>query len=104
MGSKEKTTLSLDPEIKREGMAALHAMGLNLTTFVEMGLRATINEGRLPFSPVLPTAASAESRGAKQDARRRIAELNAATPLAVRQTLADLTPQDERRILEERDV
>ena len=107
MGSKEKTTLSLDPEIKREGTAALHAMGLNLTTFVEMGLRATINEGRLPFSPVLPTAASAasaESRGAKQDARQRIAELNAATPLAVRQTLADLTPKDERRILEERDV
>ena len=49
MGTKEKTTLSLDPEIKREGTAALHAMGLNLTTFVEMGLRATINEGRLPF-------------------------------------------------------
>ena len=103
MGTKEKTTLSLDPEIKREGTAALHAMGLNLTTFVEMGLRATINEGRLPFVPVLPTASNG-GRNAKQDASRRIAELNAATPLAVRQALADLTPQDERRILEERDV
>ena len=103
MASKEKTTLSIDPEIKREGTAVLHAMGLNLTTFVEMGLRQTINEGRLPFTPSLPSTAAAH-RLSTEDAIRRIGELNALTPLSARQALGDLTPDDERRILEERDA
>ena len=103
MTTKEKTTLSLDPEIKREGTAVLHAMGLNLTTFVEMGLRQTINEGQLPFTPSLPTTPHSRSLSAK-DAARRISELNASTPLAVRQALGDLKPEDERRILEERNA
>ena len=39
-----------------------------------------------------------------RDVGSHIAELNAATPPAVRQALADLTLQSQRRILEERDV
>lgn len=51
MPVKEKTTLSLDAGTKREGIAILDEMGLNLSTFVEMSLRQTIHEGRLPFTP-----------------------------------------------------
>ena len=45
-----------------------------------------------------------EGHADREDVGSHIAELNAATPPAVRQALADLTLQNQRRILEERDV
>ncbi len=54
--TKEKATLSLDPQTKRDGIAILDEIGLNLSTFVEMSLRQTIHEGGLPFKPTVGRA------------------------------------------------
>ena len=51
MAIKEKTTISLDAQTKRDGIAILDAMGLNLSTFAEMSLRQLVRDGRLPFMP-----------------------------------------------------
>ena len=51
MALKEKTTISLDAQTKRDGTAMLDAMGLNLSTFTEMSLRQLVRDGRLPFTP-----------------------------------------------------
>ena len=47
MAIKEKTTISLDAQTKRDGIAILDAMGLNLSTFAEMSLRQLVRDGRL---------------------------------------------------------
>ena len=56
MAIKEKTTISLDAQTKRDGIAILDAMGLNLSTFAEMSLRqlgtrraSAIHAKRPPF-------------------------------------------------------
>ena len=49
MAIKEKTTISLDAQTKRDGIAILDAMGLNLSTFAEMSLRQLVRDGRPPF-------------------------------------------------------
>ncbi|KAE8127075.1 MULTISPECIES: type II toxin-antitoxin system RelB/DinJ family antitoxin [Bifidobacterium] len=103
VSTKEKTTLSLDREIKQEGTEILNDMGLNLSTFVEMGLRQTIKDGRLPFVPSVSQTYGG-SRIPAHDVRRRINELNAATPQSAHDYLASLSPEDERRLLEERDA
>mgnify|MGYP000730256275 CR=1 FL=1 len=51
MAIKEKATISLDAQTKRDGIAILDAMGLNLSTFAEMSLRQLVRDGRLPFTP-----------------------------------------------------
>lgn len=51
--TKEKATLSLDPQTKRDGIAILDEIGLTLSTFVEISLRQTIHEGGLPFKPTV---------------------------------------------------
>ncbi|WP_369447507.1 type II toxin-antitoxin system RelB/DinJ family antitoxin, partial [Bifidobacterium breve] len=50
MAIKEKATISLDAQTKRDGIAILDAMGLNLSTFAEMSLRQLVRDGRLPFT------------------------------------------------------
>ena len=51
MAIKEKATISLDAQTKRDGIAILDAMGSNLSTFAEMSLRQLVRDGRLPFMP-----------------------------------------------------
>ena len=41
MAIKEKTTISLDAQTKRDGIAILDAMGLNLSTFLSDNWYAT---------------------------------------------------------------
>lgn len=100
---KEKTTLTLDREVKRSGVAVLEELGLSLSTFVDMALRQTVREGRLPFIPSV-SGAGAPRLLSEEEVMRRIDSLNASTPPEVQTALADLTPEDERSILEARDA
>ncbi len=51
MAIKEKTTISLDAQTKRDGIAILDAMGLNLSTFAEMSLRQLVRQARQSEEP-----------------------------------------------------
>lgn len=46
---KVTTTISLDADIKAEGVALLNSFGLDLSTAVGMFLSQTIRERRIPF-------------------------------------------------------
>lgn len=63
MSVKEKTTLSLDSQTKREGTVILDEMGLSLSTFMEMALRQLVRDRRLPFTPDLRRSFPKDSEG-----------------------------------------
>ena len=63
MAIKEKTTISLDAQTKRDGIAILDAMGLNLSTFAEMSLRQLVRDGRLPFTPSVRSSFEKDNEG-----------------------------------------
>lgn len=99
---KETTSLTLDPEAKREGVAVLNRLGISLSTFVDMSLRQVALERGLPFKPSLRASSDAPLRLSDGETRRRLEELAQAVPRETDEALSALTPQDERRMLEAR--
>ncbi|VUW80628.1 RelB antitoxin [Bifidobacterium breve] len=63
MAIKEKATISLDAQTKRDGIAILDAMGLSLSTFAEMSLRQLVCDGRLPFTPSVRPSFEKDNEG-----------------------------------------
>ena len=53
MAVKERTTIALDPEVKREATDVLERMGLSLSSFTEICLRQAIRDRGMPFTPSL---------------------------------------------------
>lgn len=49
MANTPTTTMRLDPEIKDAALQILEPLGLNLTSAVNIFLKAVISEKRLPF-------------------------------------------------------
>lgn len=44
MAVKERTTIALDPEVKREATDVLERMGLSLSSFTEICLRQAVRD------------------------------------------------------------
>ena len=53
MAVKERTTIALDPEVKREATDVLERMGLSLSSFTEICLRQAVRDKGMPFTPSL---------------------------------------------------
>ena len=53
MAVKERTTIALDPEVKREATDVLEQMGLSLSSFTEICLRQVVRDKGMPFTPSL---------------------------------------------------
>lgn len=53
MAVKERTTIALDPEVKREATDVLERMGLSLSSFTEICLRQAVRDRGMPFTPSL---------------------------------------------------
>ena len=53
MAVKERTTIALDPEVKREATDVLEQMGLSLSSFTEICLRQAVRDKGMPFTPSL---------------------------------------------------
>jgi DNA-damage-inducible protein J len=49
MANTPTTTMRLDPEVKDEALKVLEPLGLNLTSAVNIFLKAVIREKGLPF-------------------------------------------------------
>lgn len=49
MSNTPTTTMRLDPELKDEAMKVLEPLGLNMTSAVNMFLKAVVREQGLPF-------------------------------------------------------
>jgi len=47
---KVSTNITLDPKLKKEATLLLKEMGLDLSTYVSLSLKAMINEQGLPFN------------------------------------------------------
>ncbi len=52
MANTPTTTMRLDPEVKDEALKVLEPLGLNLTSAVNIFLKAVIREKGLPFELV----------------------------------------------------
>ena len=50
MANTPTTTMRLDPELKDEALQILEPLGLNLTSAVNIFLRAVVREQGLPFT------------------------------------------------------
>ncbi|KAB8295416.1 type II toxin-antitoxin system RelB/DinJ family antitoxin [Bifidobacterium avesanii] len=101
-GTKERTTLTLDAKTKEEAAAILDELGMSLSTFVDVSLKQLVRNQGMPFRPTLEVRAP--RRLSREEVLREVARLDALTPPDVQAGLAALTPDDERRLLEERDA
>lgn len=50
MANTPTTTMRLDPELKGEAMRVLEPLGLNMTTAVNMFLKAVVHEQGMPLN------------------------------------------------------
>ena len=98
--TKEKTTLTIDRDVKREATALLAQMGIGLSAFVEMGLRQVVADRRLPFTPSLPS--EAPRRLGAEEVMHTLDSLAGSLPENASQALASIGPDEERLILEGR--
>ena len=57
MPVKERTTIVLNPEVKRDAVNVLEHMGLSLSSFTEICLRQVIRDKGMPFTPSLRASA-----------------------------------------------
>ncbi|PJM74733.1 type II toxin-antitoxin system RelB/DinJ family antitoxin [Bifidobacterium simiarum] len=101
-GTKERTTLTIDAKTKEEAAAILDELGMSLSTFVDVSLKQLVRNQGMPFRPTLDVRTP--RRLNQEEALREMARLDALTPADVQAGLASITPDDERRLLEERDV
>ena len=67
MAVKERTTIALDPEVKREATDVLERMGLSLSSFTEICLRQAVRDKGMPFAeseagPIRRVSGSSDSR------------------------------------------
>lgn len=56
MANTPTTTMRLDPEVKDEALKVLEPLGLNLTSAVNIFLKAVIREKGLPFEVKMESA------------------------------------------------
>lgn len=56
MAVKERTSIALDPDVKREATAILDQLGMSLSSFTEICLRQVVRDKGMPFTPsIRPT-------------------------------------------------
>lgn len=95
MSMSTNVTIRLDPDVKRECEGIYGALGMNLSTAINVFLRKSIRAGGFPFDVRLDDRPSRETMAALLEAERLSKDPDARHYHSVRELFSDLEEDEE---------
>lgn len=95
MSTSTNLTVRLDVDVKQECEAIYGALGMNLSTAINVFLRKSIREGGFPFDVKLDERPNRETMAALLEAERIAKDPNAKRYHSVREVFEDLERDEE---------
>lgn len=94
MSTNTNVTVRMDADVKRECEGIYGALGISLSTAINVFLRKSIREGGFPFDVRLDDRPNRETMAALLEADRIVKDPNAKRYHSVRELFADLESEE----------
>lgn len=95
MGTSSNVTIRMDSDVKRECEGIYGALGVSLSTAINVFLRKSIREGGFPFDVRLDDRPNRETRSALLEADRIAKDPSAKRYHSTKELFADLERDEE---------